>query len=118
MRVLVCGGRNFDRPTTVYRALDALHKKVGIDVVIEGNARGADRMAGYWARKNRIENRKFPADWDAFGKSAGHIRNAQMLTEGQPDMVVAFPGGPGTANMVKRAEDAGIDVYRPLGGRA
>jgi len=33
-----------------------------------------------------------------------------MLDEGKPDLVVAFDGGRGTANMVKQAKAAGIQV--------
>jgi hypothetical protein len=35
-----------------------------------------------------------------------------MLDEGKPDLVVAFPGGTGTADMVKRAELAGVKVVK------
>ena len=108
--MLVCGGRNFNDTLLLYKRLDTLHKANPIDVIIEGDARGADRMAGYWARKNRITNLKFPADWERYGKAAGFIRNRQMLEEAKPDLVVAFPGGNGTANMVKIAKDAGVDV--------
>jgi len=52
----------------------------------------------------------FPADWSRHGKSAGPIRNRQMLIEGRPDIVVAFPGGKGTANMIKQAVEAGVKV--------
>ncbi|HDZ37294.1 MAG TPA: DUF2493 domain-containing protein [Marinobacter sp.] len=118
MRVLVYGGRDFTRTTTAYRALDALHKKIGIDVVIEGDARGADRIAGFWARKNQIENRKFPIkqiEWNLYGAAAGPIRNQKMLDEGKPEYAVEFPGGRGTADMATRLEKAGIEIYRPLG---
>jgi len=81
-----------------------------IGVVIEGDARGADRIAGYWARKNRIENLKYPADWDKIGRRAGLARNRQMLREGKPDVVVAFPGGSGTAHMVRIEKEAGVEV--------
>jgi ABC-type sugar transport system substrate-binding protein len=33
-----------------------------------------------------------------------------MLDEGKPDIVVAFPGGTGTADMVRRARKAGVVV--------
>jgi hypothetical protein len=82
MRVLVCGSRIFDHKEKLFKVLDQLHKDVGIDVIIEGDAKGADRMAGFWARKNKIDNLKFPADWDKYGRGAGYIRNMQMLTEG------------------------------------
>lgn len=109
-RVLVCGGRLFADADRLYGVLDELHRKQGIGCIIEGNARGADRMAGYWARKHRVDNLKFPADWATNGKAAGPIRNRQMLVEGKPDLVLAFPGGSGTANMVAQAKAGGVQV--------
>ena len=110
MRLLVCGGRDFSDTSAAYKVLDAMHRALGIDVVIEGHARGADRIAGYWARRNGITNLKFPADWGKHGKAAGAIRNQQMLDEGRPSHVLAFPGGRGTADMVARARAAGVQV--------
>ena len=110
MRVLVCGGRDFSDTAFAYRTLNRLHKERGFDVVIEGDARGADRIAGYWARRLGVDDLKFRADWDAHGRRAGPIRNQRMLDEGRPDLVVAFPGGRGTADMTRRAREAGIEV--------
>ena len=106
MRVLVCGGRDFTNRPLLYSTLGNLHHQFGVDVVIEGDARGADRLAGYWARHHGIDDLKFRADWDAHGKAAGPIRNKKMLAEGRPDMVLAFAGGRGTAHMVKIAREA------------
>lgn len=118
MRVLVCGSRNWHDRREIYATLDRLAKDWGPDVVvIEGDAKGVDRMAGYWARKHRFENVKFPvtdADWKAHGKGAGPKRNARMLAEGRPDLVVAFPGGSGTRNMIDQATAAGVPVIEPL----
>ena len=33
---------------------------------------------------------RYPADWDRHGRQAGVIRNRQMITEGNPNLVVAF----------------------------
>jgi SLOG family YspA-like protein len=114
MRVLVCGGRDFSDTDWAYRILDELHRNNNIDVIIEGDARGADRIAGYWAGKNRIDNLKFRADWDRYGKAAGSIRNTKMLKESKPDLVLAFPGGRGTANMISQAKLADIPVLIEL----
>lgn len=54
----------------------------------------------------------FPANWKKFGKAAGPLRNVKMIEEGKPDVVIAFPGGHGTANMVALAEASGIPVIR------
>lgn len=113
MRLLVCGGRDFSDTEHAYRVLDKLHRQHGIDAVIEGDGRGADRIAGYWARRNRIDNLKFPANW-VQGRAAGPIRNAKMLAEGKPDMVLAFPGGRGTADMVSKARAAGVTVQHEV----
>lgn len=111
MRVLVCGGRDFHDRDFVYSTLDAMAKRWPPDVVIiEGDARGVDRMAGYWARKRGLTNLKFPADWASFGRAAGALRNQRMLIEGKPDLVIAFPGGHGTADMVRRARSAELPI--------
>ena len=94
----------------MHAALDAMAEIVWIDAVIHGDPLGADRFAGGWARLRGIEEIPFPADWAAHGRAAGPIRNKRMLDEGRPDLVVAFPGGRGTANMVQQAMDPGLPV--------
>lgn len=111
MRVLVCGGRDFDDREFLREVLDALAREHVIDVVIHGDAVGADRMAGEWARLAGIRELAFPADWEKYRRAAGPIRNRQMLVEAAPDVVVAFPGGRGTANMIRQARAAGVPVH-------
>ena len=110
MRVLVCGGREVSDSAYVWRELDVFHAKLEFTVVIEGDARGADRLAGAWARARGIETLTYPADWSRYGKRAGYVRNTVMLQEGKPDLVIAFPGGKGTANMVHQANTASVPV--------
>lgn len=112
-RVLVCGGRQFDQPRTVGRALAAIHVERPIDLIISGGAAGADRYAEQWAQHNRIALSVWPANWRFDGKAAGPIRNERMLRLGRPHLVVAFPGGPGTAHMVRLARAAGVAVVEP-----
>ena len=84
-------------------------------VIIHGAAKGADSLASEWAALNEVKEEVFPADWKTHGRAAGPIRNQQMLDEGKPDLVIAFPGGRGTADMVKRARKAGIEVMEVEG---
>jgi hypothetical protein len=85
---------------------------LGVSVLIEGGAPGADSLANAWAKKRGVPFRTFPAKWLLYGrKRAGPIRNQQMLDEGVPDCVVAFPGWIGTADMMRRARAAGIPVF-------
>jgi hypothetical protein len=111
MRILVCGGRDFDDYAMVCAALNAAHKKHFVQFIIHGAARGADSLADRWAAENGIHVRAFPANWKQDGKSAGPLRNQRMLDEGKPNAVVAFPGGRGTADMIARAKAAGVPVW-------
>lgn len=113
MRVLVCGGRDYDDCDAVCAILDRLHAERPIRAIIHGNARGADSWGGVWARRHwreGVSHWPVPAEWSKYGKQAGPRRNQKMIGL-QPDLVVAFPGGRGTADMVRRAKAAGIDVY-------
>ena len=114
MRLLVCGGRDWDDFEGLSEELVWLQGSHNIDVIIHGGARGADALAGEWAKLLHIPVEVYRADWDKHGKAAGAIRNRQMLTEGKPDMVLAFPGGRGTANMIEQAREAGITVKEVL----
>lgn len=111
-RVLVCGGRDYNNAKKVDEVLDSLHAETceGISHIVHGGAKGADALAGRWADTNDVPAIVFPADWKRHGPAAGPIRNEQMIWEGKPDLVVAFPGGRGTADMVRRAHSADINV--------
>ena len=108
MRAIVCGGRDYDHKETVFKTLS----EIGVTFLIEGGASGADATAADWALLFNVPSRRFNADWSAHGRAAGPIRNRQMLEEGKPDIVVAFPGGRGTANMIKQARKAGVEVLK------
>lgn len=110
MRVLVCGGRDYSDYGKVNRTLRGLWLSPERDVIIYGGASGADRLAREWAEEHFIASQCFQADWTKHGKAAGPLRNQKMLDEGKPDLVVAFPGGNGTADMVRRAKQAGVPV--------
>lgn len=107
--VLVCGGRGYRDDAQVRDTLDLLHATRTIRIVITGAASGADELAEDWARSREIDYIGFPAKWNTHGNTAGPIRNSAML-EYAPNLVVAFPGGRGTADMTRKARDAGIEV--------
>lgn len=110
MRLLICGSRGWADDWPIRLTLET-HEPT---VVIHGDCRGADRIAGEVAAEMGIEVLGFPADWDRHAKGAGPERNQQMLDEGKPDRVVAFhddlKNSEGTADMVRRAQQAGLPV--------
>jgi hypothetical protein len=115
MRVLVCGGRDYDAKPFLEWWLDN-YLPARPSVIIHGDATGADTLAKEWAKSRGIKTLPFPVtkeEWKTLKKSAGPLRNTRMLREGRPDVVVAFPGGPGTADMVRQARKAGVEVIEP-----
>lgn len=110
MRVLVCGGRDYDDSRCCFDALDEVKARGELDIIISGGARGADQLAERYAELEGIPIEVYPADWEKYGKSAGFKRNVQMLQEGRPDLVIAFPGGKGTEMMKSLARNTGVKV--------
>jgi hypothetical protein len=83
--------------------------------IISGGAKGVDRAAEDFANVQFCALQIFEADWKTHGKRAGYLRNVQMLKEGKPDLVVAFPGGKGTAMMIDLAIKAKVKVIQITG---
>jgi hypothetical protein len=113
MRILVCGDRNWADRKFIAEVLEDMKDNFSTwQVLIEGEAPGADSIAAKWARRNGITVFAFPADWDLYGRAAGPIRNKQMLDEGKPDMVIAFHDNieesRGTRNMLTILRKSGM----------
>ena len=111
-RLLVCGGREYNDKERVFKILDSVAAAMPDRTltIIHGKARGADTLADIWAKDRKVAVQAYPADWDTYGNKAGPIRNKQMLDEGKPHAVIAFPGRTGTRHMVILAKRYGIPV--------
>lgn len=107
-KVLVCGGRHYADRGAVFAFLDDIANGGRIHIV-QGGAEGADGLAREWALSRCVPLTTYPADWRK-GKAAGPIRNTQMLTDENPSLVIAFPGGKGTADMIAKAKAKGVKV--------
>lgn len=108
---IICGGRAFRDYHGLCRCMSDLVARAGCPArVVHGDARGADKMAGEWGRSMSITVVPVRAEWAKEGQAAGVLRNQRMLDLYQPALVVAFPGGVGTRDMVRRAQRAGVKV--------
>jgi hypothetical protein len=108
LRVLVCGGRDYGDIKSVFVALE--EHATSAELIIHGGSRGADALAQLWADTTGVCCKVYPANWKLHGKAAGPLRNQVMIDREKPDLVVAFPGGRGTADMIGRARKAGIKI--------
>ena len=120
MKILVCGGRGFNDWLSVHKILhpylngskvvnDGDHTSYTLEI-ISGMAKGADQIAAKYAKQYGLKLHKYHADWGKYGKKAGPIRNQQMLDEGKPDLVIAFPGKAGTRDIIMRSKRNKIKV--------
>lgn len=113
--VLITGGRKYKDTLAVFDCLVKLTEQFDRLIIIHGDADGADRLASELCSEIGIEQVKIPAVWNKYNKSSGPIRNRLMLDLfPNIDIVLAFPGGPGTANMIQQAGDRNIPVVMSL----
>lgn len=125
---IICGGRFYADEARVHTILDAARERLGLTFVIEGGATGADALARQWRGARQVDGKSYPAAWEdihrpgaivrtrsngkPYDAAAGAIRNQRMIDEGDPEGVIAFRGGDGTHDMVKRAERVDLRVIR------
>ena len=104
-RVIIAGGRDYTDYDRVCRVCNYQLKNKLVNstvIVVCGMAAGADYLGAQWARSLGLKVEEFPADWKRLGRAAGPIRNQQMADVANG--LIAFPGGSGTADMIRRAE--------------
>jgi len=120
-RVLVTGSRDWTDEAPIRASLESQLAEWGGISVIHGACRGADEIAGQWARdcifsRRPVRLEVYPANWTAHGKRAGPLRNRQMLETGV-DVCLAFimPGSRGAEDCVRAAMAANVPciVHRP-----
>ncbi len=109
MKVIIAGGRT----VTDYKIAEQAIYESGFDIteVVSGGARGADRCGELFAQHGGLGLKVFPANWDKFGRGAGHIRNEEMAK--YADALIAIWDGEskGTKNMIERATKLGLQVF-------
>jgi hypothetical protein len=110
MICLVTGGRDYADMGAVFDCLTHLDSKFSHLLVVHGDARGADNLAYEVCKEAGIDQVRVPASWNKYKRRAGPVRNRFMTELFDIDMVLAFPGGTGTADMMEVAESKGIPV--------
>lgn len=108
MKVAFTGGRYYNDAAHVRETIDNLIEEFGIFEVLVGDATGLDSLVKEEALATGLRYTVFYADWKKFGRYAGPIRNGAMLN--RADLLVAFPGGKGTANAMQTALRRGVTV--------
>lgn len=109
MKTIIAGSRSCDDYNEVVNAV--FNSKFHPTEIISGTARGADRLGERYAQEFEIPLKKFPANWERYGKAAGRIRNAEMADYAEA-LIALWDGiSPGTGNMIDVARKRNLRVY-------
>lgn len=112
-RIIIAGMRTFTDYNRVKRAMFRFAPLHDVEI-ISGTAEGADKLGERFAAEYGLPLKRFPANWDKFGKAAGPIRNAQMAQYAAEEegILVAFWDGQskGTKSMINEAGKRGLHV--------
>ena len=110
MRLIVAGGREFSDAKMADEKLSHLTQRYNEVEVVCGMARGADTIGRLWAEKNAHKVKKFPAEWDIYGKAAGYRRN-EAMAEYATHLVAFWDGrSKGTEHIINLARRKGLKV--------
>lgn len=119
-KLLVSGSRTITDKHKVFQALDEMISVMlkGEDVtIIEGGAKGVDRLARLYAIERNIPYEEHPADWDKNGRAAGYIRNVEMVKEADVALIIWDGKSKGTAHAMKMCEKKGVKyLLKMIGG--
>lgn len=109
MKIIVAGSREGFVLRNVYEAIE--QSGFNITEVVSGTARGVDSMGEQWAKSNNITIKQFPANWNAYGKKAGFIRNKEMADYAE-GLVACWDGfSKGTLNMIQEMKKLNKVVF-------
>lgn len=103
-KIAVSGSRSIDSYDLIGSVLDNL--LVEGDIILSGNAPGADRLGEEYAEKNGYECRLVPSEWENHGPKATMLRNEVLLKA--CDFIICFWDGEseGAKHMVDIAKKA------------
>jgi len=109
MKTIIAGSRGITNLFVVEKAVELS----GFDIteVVSGTARGVDQLGEEWAAMRLVPIKRFPANWNLYGKSAGHRRNKQMAEYAEALIAVWDGVSPGTKNMIDTAKELGLKVH-------
>ena len=111
MKVIIAGSRTINDYLIVYNAIQ--QSNFDITEVISGGCRGPDLLAEQWAKEYNIPIKRFDANWKKYGKSAGPIRNIDMILKGHAEALILIWDGksPGSKNMKEQAKKYNLKIY-------
>lgn len=111
VKIIVAGSRSFSDYEMLKEKLDELIRGRKNTEIVSGTAKGADLLGEKYARERGFEIKRFPADWDKFGKKAGYLRNEQMAKYANACVCFWDGNSRGTKSMIDLAEKHNLKTF-------
>jgi uncharacterized protein (DUF1778 family) len=110
MKAIIAGTRDFSDYDLLSKVCDFMFSKAKTVEIVSGGARGADSLGERYAQEHGYDCKRFPADWEKYGKGAGYKRNTEMSN--YADCLIAFWDGEsrGTQHMINLARKKGLQI--------
>lgn len=118
MKVIIAGSRHLNRIADVIDAIHASGLENDITEIVSGGCPTGPDDIGEWLARvffdRPIPVKRFPADWDAYGKAAGPIRNSQMANYADALILIWDGKSPGSRSMRNQARLHEIKFYEKV----
>jgi hypothetical protein len=109
--IIVTGGAGFCDRARIYAELSATHNLYPITRMLVSDASKAEKIAAGWAGEMGIPVATFMLDYTMPRLDAVALRHQLMICQ-QPNLVLAFPGGASTADLINQSKLAEIKIVR------
>lgn len=111
MKVILAGSRSFTPADYDDVRRVFLLSGYWYSEVVSGCAQGVDLLGERFAKEIGVPVKRFPADWDRHGRSAGYLRTVQMAKYADALVAVWDGSSKGTAHMIRIAREHQRLVY-------
>ncbi|GCE61966.1 DUF2493 domain-containing protein [Microcystis aeruginosa] len=111
LKIIIAGSRNFNNYNLLEQKVDFYIGENQDIEIISGTARGADKLGERYAINKGLKLKRFPADWQKYGKKAGYLRNEEMAKYASHAIIFWDGKSKGTGHMIELCKKYNIN-YR------
>jgi len=109
IKVVIAGSRTFNDYELLKTKMDAILQNQTEVEIVSGTAYGADQLGERYAQERGYPVKRFPAQWEKFGRRAGYLRNEEMANYAS-HVVVFTNGSKGSQHMIDISTRLGLPL--------
>ena len=109
MKTIIAGSRTITEYSHLLQAIAVCGWTPSL--VLSGTAKGVDRLGEMWAIGNKVPLKRYPADWNTYGKSAGYRRNEEMAERAEALLAIWDTKSKGTQHMISVAGKKNLRIF-------